>query len=175
VRLPALSHADSTNRKSKSGRLLNSGSNFDCNPRTNNTITYCMAQKPVLRGEVGARARVIRACDQRSETRGVVWADAVVQGAQMSGCWCVVVAVLPRGGCARHRVTLICVGNSSRSLLRVLANRLQSRLLIANYVKLEIDSGQVESGQDLTAIAIAAASRAVLQAYHAAYGLDQKS
>ena len=35
-----------------------------------------------------------------------------MQGARMSGCWCEVDVVLPRGGCARHRVTPVCVGNS---------------------------------------------------------------
>ena len=32
-------------------------------------VQYHMAQKPMLRGEVGARVRVIRACDQRREGR----------------------------------------------------------------------------------------------------------
>ena len=32
-------------------------------------IQFHMAQKPVLRGEVGARVRVIRACGQRRERR----------------------------------------------------------------------------------------------------------
>jgi len=32
-------------------------------------IQYHMAQKPLLRGEVGARLRVIRACGQRRERR----------------------------------------------------------------------------------------------------------
>ena len=87
-----------------------------------------MAQKPILRGEVGARVRVnhepkftlwntgggesnlivkVKKCDTRvrSETREEVRAGAVVQGARMSGCWCEVVVVLPRGGCVRHRVT----------------------------------------------------------------------
>ena len=39
-----------------------------------------MAQKPVLRGEVSARARLV----SREET----WASAGVQGAWVSGCGC---------------------------------------------------------------------------------------
>ena len=44
-----------------------------------------MAQKPMLRGEVGARVRDTRVW---SETRVEAWAGAVVQGAWMGGYWC---------------------------------------------------------------------------------------
>ena len=40
-----------------------------------------MAQKPVLRGEVGARALCVR-----SVSRQEVWASAGVQGAWVAGC-----------------------------------------------------------------------------------------
>ena len=61
-----------------------------------NLIQSHMAQKPMLRGEVGARVRVIRGNTRVwSETREEAWAGAVVQGARMSGCWCEVVVVLP--------------------------------------------------------------------------------
>ena len=42
-----------------------------------------MAQKPILRGEVGARALRVR-----TMSRGEVWASAGVQGAWVSGCGC---------------------------------------------------------------------------------------
>ena len=42
-----------------------------------------MAQKPVLRGEVGARALRVRLV-----SGGEVWASAGVQGAWVSGCGC---------------------------------------------------------------------------------------
>ena len=42
-----------------------------------------MAQKPVLRGEVAARALRVR-----SVSREEVWASAGVQGAWVSGCGC---------------------------------------------------------------------------------------
>jgi hypothetical protein len=42
-----------------------------------------MAQKPMLRGEVGARALRVR-----SVSREEVWASAGVQGAWVSGCGC---------------------------------------------------------------------------------------
>jgi len=46
-----------------------------------------MAQKPVLRGEVGCAcvARVLRV---RSVSRGEAWASAGVQGAWVGGCGC---------------------------------------------------------------------------------------
>ena len=42
-----------------------------------------MAQKPMLRSEVGARALRVR-----SVSRGEVWASAGMQGAWVSGCGC---------------------------------------------------------------------------------------
>ena len=42
-----------------------------------------LAQKPMLRGEVGARALLVR-----SVSREQVWASAGVQGAWVSGCEC---------------------------------------------------------------------------------------
>ena len=42
-----------------------------------------MAQKPMLRGEVGARALRVR-----SVSREEVWASAGVQGAWVGGCGC---------------------------------------------------------------------------------------
>jgi hypothetical protein len=52
-----------------------------------------MAQKPMLRGEVGARVR----CAVWSETREEVSSSAVVQGARMSRCWCEVPRCSPAG------------------------------------------------------------------------------
>ena len=46
-------------------------------------IQFQMAQKPVLRGEVGARALRVR-----SVSREEVWASAGVQGAWVNGCGC---------------------------------------------------------------------------------------
>ena len=46
-------------------------------------IQFHMAQKPVLRGEVGARALRVR-----SVSRKEVWASAGVQGAGVNGCGC---------------------------------------------------------------------------------------
>ena len=78
-----------------------------------------MAQKPMLRGEVGARALRVR-----SVSREEVWASAGMQGAWVSGCGCEAdwrvmeseasfVVVFPRRACARHRMTPVCAGNSS--------------------------------------------------------------
>ena len=81
-----------------------------------------MTQKAVLRGEVGARAW--RVCGQ---TREEIWAG--VCGSKCLGesayvvkpvkAWVLVagsaffVVVLLHGGCARHRVTPVCIEDSS--------------------------------------------------------------
>ena len=53
------------------------------NSNSNYVIHSHMAQKPVLRGEVGARALRVR-----SVSREEAWASAYVQGAWVSGCRC---------------------------------------------------------------------------------------